>query len=92
MTTPDGDAPVLKPARRATYHREFADDPERSEYFVPVRLLQTVPLEGTVDEVGLFGNQNSVCKPTTPKWRSIVDCLKVKFPAFDSTAPYEAST
>ena len=87
VTTPDGDAPVLEVARRANYHREFADDPERSEYFVPVRWLQTVPLEGAVDEVGLFGNQNSVCKPTTPRWRSTVERLKERFPGFDSDGP-----
>jgi hypothetical protein len=84
VTTPAGDAPVLEIARRGSYHREVVDDPERSEYFVPVRWLQTVPLERAVDEVGLFGNQNSVCKPTTPKWRSTVERLKARFPAFDS--------
>ena len=35
---------------------------------LPVWWLQTVPLEGAVDEVGPFGNQNPVCKPTTPRW------------------------
>ena len=84
VATSDGETPVLDVARRGSYHREFVDDPERSEYFVPVRWLQTVPLEGTVDEVGLFGNQNSVCKPTTPRWRSTVDRLKERFPGFDS--------
>jgi hypothetical protein len=91
VTTPDGDASVLEVAGRANYHREPVDDPERSEYFVPVRWLQSVPLEGAVDEVGLFGNQNSVCKPTTPKWRSTVDRLKVRFPHFDSHGPRQAS-
>jgi Endonuclease NucS len=87
VTMPDGDVPVLEVARRGSYHREFVDDPERSEYFVPVRWLQTVPLERAVDEVGLFGNQNSVCKPTTPRWRSTVDRLKARFPDFDSDGP-----
>jgi hypothetical protein len=36
-------------------------------------------------EIGLFGNQNTVCKPTTPKWRSTVDRLKQKFPHFDQS-------
>jgi hypothetical protein len=26
--------------------------------------------------VGLFGNQNTVCKPTTPKWTHTVERLK----------------
>lgn len=27
----------------------------------------------------MFGNQNTVCKPVTPKWRSTVDRLKQIF-------------
>lgn len=60
----------------ASYHREFADDEERREYFVPVRWLHSVPLEQAVNDIGLFGNQNTVCKPTTPKWRTTVERLR----------------
>lgn len=59
-----------------TYHREYADDPERMEYFVPVKWLHSVPLNAAVNEIGMFGNQNTVCKPTTPKWRTTVERLK----------------
>ena len=83
VKTSDGELPVLDAAKRGTYHRQFVDDPERSEYFVPVRWLQTVALEKAVYEVGLFGNQNTVCKPTTPKWRYTVERLKQKFPNCD---------
>jgi len=76
--------PVLHAAEGGTYLREDVDDPERCEYFVPVRWLQTVPVENAVREVGLFGNQNTICKPTTPKWRSTVERLKEKFPDFDN--------
>ena len=31
------------------------------------------------NEVGLFGNQNTVCQPTTPKWRHTVERLKQVF-------------
>lgn len=61
------------------YHRAFADDPERSEYFVPVEWDRTLPIETAVQEVGMFGNQNTVCKPVTPKWRETVDRLKILF-------------
>lgn len=61
------------------YHREFVEDPERSEYFVPVAWEKTVPQSAAVQEVGMFGNQNTVCKPVTPKWRSTVDRLKEVF-------------
>jgi hypothetical protein len=61
------------------YHRNFADDPEKSEYFVPVEWLHIVTETQAIQEVGMFGNQNTVCKPVTPKWRSTVDRLKEKF-------------
>jgi hypothetical protein len=59
--------------------REHVDDPERCEYFVPVRWLHTVPEVQAVQEVGMFGNQNTVCQPKTPKWRTTVDQLKARF-------------
>jgi hypothetical protein len=76
------EVPVLEAAKGGTYHRGVADDLERCEYFVPVEWLQTVPVEKAVQEIGLFGNQNTVCRPTTPKWRSTVERLKVKFPLY----------
>ena len=80
------EVPVLDVAKRASYHREYLDDPEKCEYFVPVRWLQTVPSSEAIHEIGLFGNQNTVCKPTTLKWRSTVERLKQKFPKFDEAA------
>jgi len=76
------DVPVLDIAHGGTYHRESVDDPELCEYFVPVRWLQSVPQANAVYEIGLFGNQNTVCKPTTPKWRYTVERLKEKFPKY----------
>jgi len=86
VITPDGKQPVLDVALRGNYHREYLDDPERCEYFVPIQWLQTVTLENAVYEIGQFGNQNTVCKPTTPKWRSTVESLKRKFPNFDQNS------
>ena len=83
VKTARGEAPVLEAAQRGTYHREFVDDEERCEYFVPVRWLEVVPRNAAVNEIGMFGNQNTVCKPTTPKWRSTVERLKEKFPNYD---------
>ncbi|MFZ5958846.1 nuclease [Pseudomonas knackmussii] len=73
------DVPAMDVLTGANYHREYIDDPQRCEYFVPVEWLKTVPLEQAVKEVGLFGNQNTVCRPTTPKWRWTVDRLKERF-------------
>jgi len=82
VATPAGDVPVLDIAK-GRHFRDVLDDPERCEYFVPVRWLQTVSLDKAVQEIGLFGNQNTVCKPTTPKWRYTVERLKKAFPDFD---------
>ena len=63
----------------ADYHRQFVEDQERCEYFVPVEWLVTVPLNEAVKEVGLFGNQNTICRPTVAKWRWTVERLKERF-------------
>lgn len=67
---------------QANYHRQF-HDAARMEYFIPITWLETVPIEGAVREVGMFGNQNTVCRPRDPKWRRTVDRLKDAFPGFD---------
>lgn len=71
--------PALDVLTGADYHRQFAEDPERCEYFVPVQWLKSLPLNEAVKEVGLFGNQNTICRPTTPKWRWTVERLKDRF-------------
>ena len=59
--------------------RQKHGDSERAERFVRVEWLDTVPRVKAFNEVGLFGNQNTVCKPNTPKWRHTVDRLKTVF-------------
>lgn len=83
VQTKEGEVPVLDVAKGGHYHRQFIDDLDRCDYFVPVKWLQTVPLEQAVDEIGLFGNQNTVCQPKTPKWRHTIERLKQKFSNFD---------
>ena len=83
VNTPTGEKPFMEVAK-ATYHREFLNDSERSEYFVPVRWLDTVPVTSAVQEVGMFGNQNTVCRPTTPLWRTTVGRLKKLFPKWST--------
>lgn len=79
VATDSGPAPALEALQGGGYHRDLADDPDKTEYFVPVRWIHTVPLSQAVNEIGMFGNQNTVCKPTTPKWRTTVDRLKEKW-------------
>jgi len=52
---------------------------EDQEYFVKVKWINTYSREQAYDELGFFGNQNSVCKPTAARWRNTVDRLKDKF-------------
>ena len=67
-----------------SYHREYIDNENKSEYFVEIEWLDTVLLEDAVKEVGMFGNQNTICKPTATKWLSTIDRLKSKFPEYDN--------
>ncbi len=83
--------PALDVLTGGHYHRMFAEDEEKSEYFVPVRWMATVPLDRAVQEVGMFGNQNTVCQPTTPKWRLTEEQLKRQFPGYDD-APGAATS
>ena len=59
--------------------REYANDKNKCEYFVSVEWKSTVKIDNGLKGVGLFGNQNTVCKPTTPKWRMTVERLKEFF-------------
>ena len=44
------------------------DDPENAEYVVKVQWIKTIAVSKAVKEIGFFGNQNSVCRPTAEKW------------------------
>lgn len=77
VNTDDKAMPLLKVSSRATYRSK--DEPESedtAEYVVPVKWLHTVPSSQAFSETGLFGNQNTVCKPRTEKWAHTVERLK----------------
>jgi hypothetical protein len=80
VPTPNGPRPSLEVLSNAERLRQHAADPEKAEYFVRVDWLDTLPEGETFSEAGLFGNQNTVCQPTTPKWRHTVERLKTVFP------------
>ena len=60
---------------RMDYQRFAAESDDDAEYVVPVRWGHTVPTGQAFTETGLFGNQNSACKPTTGKWSHTVERL-----------------
>ena len=78
-----GERPALDVLKHAEYYKTTADDPEQAEYFVRIEWLDTVQESKAINEVGLFGNQNTVCQPTTPKWRHTVERLKTYFRKWD---------
>lgn len=53
-----------------------ADNPDQAEFVVPVKWENAVPVEEAVRETGFFGNQNTVCRPTSEKWNFTVKRLK----------------
>ena len=79
VKTTEGEKPCLQVLKHTEDYKKFANDPEMTEYFVRVEWIDTVPETNAFNEVGLFGNQNTVCQPTTPKWRHTVDRLKTYF-------------
>ncbi|CAB3661556.1 nuclease [Achromobacter piechaudii] len=79
VQTETGEEPALHVLKDADKYGVRASDPDRAEYFVRVKWLHTVSESEAINEVGLFGNQNTVCQPTTPKWRHTVDRLKRSF-------------
>jgi hypothetical protein len=83
IQTSDGEKSAVDVLSKANYLRDHADNPELSEYFVPIKWLNTVSIDKGIKGVGLFGNQNTVCRPLTPKWRKTIDRLKMAFPDYD---------
>ena len=80
VPTDTGDRLAMDVVRHgAEYRAAAADDPEQAEHFVRVKWLDTVDSNKAFNEIGLFGNQNTVCQPTTPVWRHTVDRLKIVF-------------
>ncbi|MDO9434279.1 endonuclease NucS domain-containing protein [Hydrogenophaga sp.] len=79
VMTEHGEQSVMDVAQHGAKYKALADTPELSEYFVKVKWLDTRDAGNALYEVGLFGNQNTVCQPTTPKWRHTVERLKEVF-------------
>jgi hypothetical protein len=81
--TQSGDRLAIDVISDGPRFRASSENPETAEYFVRIDWLDTVAVNQAITEVGLFGNQNTVCKPTTPKWRHTVERLKLRFGGWD---------
>ena len=75
----DGTMKPFLEVAQAKYYRDFIDDEEKTEYFVPVEWISTKKLPEAVSEVGFFGNQNTVARPRTHKWIHTIERLKKQF-------------
>lgn len=80
VDTPEGRRLVLDVLEQADAIRQQAEDPDKAEYFVRVQWLDIKPESEAVREVGFFGNQNTVCRPTAPRWTHTIERLKECFP------------
>jgi hypothetical protein len=83
VMTETGEQLAMDVVQHGAKYKATADDPEQTEQFVRVRWLASVDANNAFSEVGLFGNQNTVCQPTTPKWRHTVERLKSVFTKWD---------
>lgn len=79
VNTSAGERLAVDVLQHGDRYKAMANDPDMSEYFVRVKWLHVVPASQAFNELGLFGNQNTVCQPTTPKWRHTVERLKTTF-------------
>ncbi len=84
VQTAEGQRLALDVLKHAERYRRNANDPDKAEHFVRVDWLDTVAESKAINEVGLFGNQNTVCQPLTPKWRHTVERLKTYFSKWES--------
>lgn len=78
ISSPNGQEKLLD-ISKSNYCRDNLDNEEFSEYIVPVDWIVAVPLNEAVSEVGFFGNQNTVARPTTSKWPHTVERLKKRW-------------
>ena len=51
-------------------------DDEDSEYVVLVEWIKAVPADETVSQTGMYGNQQTVCRPRQVNWPDTIEHLK----------------
>ena len=89
--TPEGPKSLQQIALMEPYeHPDPHADDEHAEYLVPVDWIHTVPRSQAFKEVGLFKNQNTVCKPKTAKWPYTINRLREMWSASDAEQPNQS--
>jgi hypothetical protein len=77
FTVDDTEVPFLQLSLDGKYYTQVAE--EEQEYIVKVKWIRQFDMKNAVKETGFFGNQNTVCKPTSEKWDFTVKRLKEKW-------------
>jgi serine/threonine protein kinase len=75
--------PVLQLQMRGDYRRQWAHDPELCEYFVPMKWVDTLPVQRAFREKGLYGTPHTLARPTSELWLRTLETLKLVFPRYD---------
>lgn len=74
--TIDGSSKTMTEMQMDGDYSYMQDDEELAEYVVKINWIKTISEKSAVKETGFFGNQNTVCRPTTEKWNYTVSRLK----------------
>ncbi|GAO02097.1 endonuclease NucS domain-containing protein [Anaeromyxobacter sp. PSR-1] len=70
--------PLLTVTGASVQMKSSKEEPDNAEYVVRVNWLKTVPESEAIREPGFFGNQNTVARPTSEKWKHTIERLKVR--------------
>jgi hypothetical protein len=62
VETNEGPKPILEVPHKAEEMGKRSDEPDFSEYMVPVEWIKTLPREKAYREKGMYANQNTVTK------------------------------
>ena len=73
------EVPIMQVSETAASFRSASDDPDVADYLVRVEWSKTVDPKQAIREKGLFGNQNSVARPRSPKWNHTIERLMNRF-------------
>lgn len=76
VLTVNGESVSMSSLQLEGHYFHSPEDPSTAEYIVPVDWIKTVSQTKAVKEAGFFGNQNSICRPKTPKWDFTIERLK----------------
>ena len=84
VATPHGPAPIMQ-VLGGPYANDtlYLNDPDRCEYFLPIRWLDRVETLDCAVRGDVFASPNVVCRPSAPFWCQTLERLMTAFPNHD---------